>query len=100
MVLAGRTIGITADRRWEEQAELFRRRGASVLHGPTVRTRDVAGDDGLSAATAALLDRPPDVVVAVTGMGIRKWVKAAAEGGVDDRLAAVLKRSHVIARGP
>src|SRR5437879_2046092 len=37
--LAGRAIGITADRRWEEQADLFRRRGATIVHGPTMTTR-------------------------------------------------------------
>ena len=36
--LAGYTIGITGHRRWEEQAEMLSRRGARVLHGPTMTT--------------------------------------------------------------
>ena len=40
--LAGYTIGVTADRRAEEQAQLLERRGARVLHGPTIRTLPLA----------------------------------------------------------
>ena len=36
--LSGYTIGITADRRWQEQAELLERRGARIQHGPSIRT--------------------------------------------------------------
>ena len=67
--LAGWTVGVTADRRREEQAELLGRRGAKVVHGPTVRTLPVELGDGLEAATAALIERPPDIVVLHTGLG-------------------------------
>jgi uroporphyrinogen-III synthase len=40
--LTGFTVGVTADRRWNEQAALFERRGATVLHGPTIRTLPLA----------------------------------------------------------
>ena len=45
--LEGYCIGITADRRWEEQAELLRRRGATVMHGPSIRTLPMGADDEL-----------------------------------------------------
>lgn len=44
--LSGFTVGITADRRWEEQAELLRRRGACVIHGPSIRTLPIGPRDG------------------------------------------------------
>ncbi len=37
--LAGFTVGITGDRRSEEQAELLARRGAQTNHGPVMHTR-------------------------------------------------------------
>src|SRR4029079_12827743 len=36
--LAGFTIGVTADRRADEQIQLLERKGATVLHGPTITT--------------------------------------------------------------
>ena len=42
--LEGFVIGVTADRRWTEQAELFQRRGAVVMHGPTIKTEYLASE--------------------------------------------------------
>jgi len=98
--LDGYVIGITADRRWEEQAELLTRRGASVLHGPTMTTLYLASDHDLRQATLALLERPPDYLVAPTGIGIRAWLETASAWGLGDRLLAALADTLVIARGP
>lgn len=97
--LAGRTIGITADRRWEEQADLFRRRGADVLHGPTMRTVDLSRDEALRRATLELVQRPPDYLVVTTGMGMRMWLEAAAGWGQAEALKQALARTRVLARG-
>jgi uroporphyrinogen-III synthase len=99
-VLAGFTIGITADRRWEQQAALFERRGATVLHGPTIRTYPLGCDDGLRAATEAVIARPPDALVANTGLGIRSWFSAAETWGLGDALLQALGRTRIHARGP
>jgi len=98
--LDGFVIGITADRRWEEQAELLGRRGASVLHGPTMTTLYLASDADLRQATETLLDNPPDYLVATTGIGIRAWLETASAWGLGDRLLAALADTLVITRGP
>lgn len=94
-------MGITADRRWEEQARLFAGRGAEVLHGPTLRTIDLSEDEALRAATAALAERPPDYLVVTTGMGMRRWLEAAARWELDKPLLAGLAATgtRVVARG-
>ncbi|MDQ1395230.1 MAG: uroporphyrinogen-III synthase [Acidimicrobiaceae bacterium] len=97
--LAGRTIGITADRRWQEQANLFTARGATIVHGPTMRTMDLSADERLRAATASLIERPPDYLVATTGAGIRMWFEAAASWDRLDPLKAALGGARVVARG-
>ena len=56
--LDGFVVGITADRRASEQAELLRRRGADVLLGPAIATAYLASDDILRAATVAPIERP------------------------------------------
>jgi uroporphyrinogen-III synthase len=98
--LEGFAVGMTADRRAEEQGELLRRRGARVVHGPAIRTIPLADDERLAAATAALVDEPPDVVVLLTGLGTRGWFAAAEGLGVDDALRRSLGRARIVARGP
>src|SRR5438105_680308 len=97
--LAGRTVGITADRRWREQADLFVKRGATILHGPTMRTVDLSHDEPLHRVTDALIAQPPDYGVVTTGMGFRMWLEAATVWGLDLELLAALSRGTVIARG-
>ena len=98
--LDGYTIGITADRKWQEQADLFTRRGARVLHGPTLATRFLRDDRDLRAATMGLIEHPPDLLVATTGVGIRAWLEAAESWGVANQLLAALARARTVARGP
>ena len=56
--LAGYTIGITADRRADEQMKLLAGRGAECLHGPVIKTHPVGAEDELRDATAARDRRP------------------------------------------
>jgi uroporphyrinogen-III synthase len=99
-VLRGFTIGITADRRWDEQATLFARRGAAVQHGPSIRTLPLGDDDRLRAATDAVIARRPAILIANTGIGIRSWISSAELWGKGDELTDALRASRIFARGP
>jgi uroporphyrinogen-III synthase len=98
--LEGFTIGVTADRRWTEQAELLQRRGASVLHGPTIHTEYLASDDALRQATLDVVSQRPDYLVATTGIGVRAWFEAAQAWGLGEQLHDALADTRVVARGP
>ncbi|HEX9765837.1 MAG TPA: uroporphyrinogen-III synthase [Nitriliruptorales bacterium] len=98
--LDGFVIGVTADRRAREQIDLLERRGARVVHGPTMGTAFFGDEDRLRSATSGLLTAPPDVFVANTGIGVRSWLDAAASWDVEEALLAVLSRCTVVARGP
>src|SRR4051812_46938923 len=98
--LDGFVVGITADRRWEEQAELLRRRGATVVHGPCMDTQYLADDDDLRRATVDVIDNPPDVLVAPTGIGVRAWLETAEAWGMGPALMAALAQGRILARGP
>lgn len=98
--LSGLRVGVTADRRADDQIELLRRRGATTVHGPTMRIVPLADDSDLAATTRTLLDTPPDVVVATTGQGFRGWLEVADEWGLGERLRAVLAEAELLARGP
>jgi uroporphyrinogen-III synthase len=98
--MAGHRIGITADRRAEEQGELLRRMGADVVLGPVLRMLPFAEDQPMRDMTEALLESPPDVVVLTTGIGVRAWIGAAETWGRADDLLAVLARATIHVRGP
>jgi uroporphyrinogen-III synthase len=98
--LSGFAVGVTADRRWEEQAELLERRGARVVHGACIRTLPLGAEGGLRDATQAAVQRPPDVVVLTTGIGTRGWFAAAESMGLGEQLLAALTPATLLTRGP
>jgi uroporphyrinogen-III synthase len=98
--LAGFAVGVTAARRAEELGTLLERRGALVQHGPALRIVPLADDTELLAATRKLLDQPPDITVATTGIGFRGWVQVGTEWGIGEDLLGALGTGKLIARGP
>ncbi|MCB0994246.1 MAG: uroporphyrinogen-III synthase [Acidimicrobiales bacterium] len=97
--LQGRTIAITADRRSAEQGALFAARGADVIHGATMQTLDLRQDRDLRSVTVELIARPPDWLIATTGMGMRHWFEAADAWGLADDLRRSLGAARIVARG-
>ncbi|HWE58044.1 MAG TPA: uroporphyrinogen-III synthase [Acidimicrobiales bacterium] len=98
--LSGRTVGVTADRRGEDQAVMFRRMGAEVVLGPTIATVKVPDPDLLRRRSDELIADPPDYLIANTGVGMRTWLEAASVWGTSDALVAALGRTRIAARGP
>jgi uroporphyrinogen-III synthase len=98
--LEGWRVGVTADRRADDQLDLLRRKGAQVLHGPTMRIVPLADDAELAATTRELVAAPPAVVVATTGQGFRGWLEVAASWGLESELFGVLSSATLLARGP
>jgi uroporphyrinogen-III synthase len=97
--LHGRVIGVTAERRADVQADRFRKRGADVLHGPALRVFSLAEDEVLRETTLEIIGDPPDYLLASTGFGMRTWLTAAREWGLDEGLIGVLGRARVANRG-
>lgn len=99
--LEGLTVGITAERRAEDQAVLLRRLGADVVFGPALATVPPADEAAIRAVTEALIAEPPDDLVANTGFGIRAWLAMAERWGLaGDLVAAMAARTRIAARGP
>ncbi|GID93222.1 uroporphyrinogen-III synthase [Amorphoplanes digitatis] len=97
--LAGYTVAVTAERRRDELAALFQRRGAKVVIAPAITIVPLGDDQALHAATEACVGLAPDIVVATTGIGFRGWLEAAEGWGMGDTLRAALSRARLIARG-
>jgi uroporphyrinogen-III synthase len=98
--LTGFTVGITADRRGEDQAVMFRRLGAEVMLGATINTISVPDSEELRVTTDLVISDPPDYLIANTGLGVRTWMAQAAEWDLAERLKGALSGSRIAARGP
>jgi uroporphyrinogen-III synthase len=94
--LIGRTIAVTADRNWEEQADLLSDEGADVVHVPTMSSVRTGPDDALFAITERVVIEAPASLVAATSLGMRSWFTAAQSWGVMGQLGESLRRSELI----
>lgn len=99
-LLDGYAIGVTADRRADEQISLLAGRGADCMHGPTVRTHPIRAEAEIRAATEQLIADPTDFVVATTGIGVRGWLEAADALELLGPLKDALGRTRLFVRGP
>jgi uroporphyrinogen-III synthase len=98
--LEGFRIGVTSDRRSEDLIAAFERRGAEVLHAPTIKMAGVEDDGHLERETRAIIAARPAILLATTSYGLRRWFEAADAMGVGHELVSVLAAARVLVRGP
>jgi uroporphyrinogen-III synthase len=98
--LQGLTVLSFESRRATEMAELIRRHGGEPLSAPALREVPLADNREALDYAAALENGAVDVVVMMTGVGLRALVKAVEAQWPLQRLAAALRRATIVARGP
>ncbi len=98
--LTGYRIAVTSARRSEELCALLSRQGAEVCSAPAINMIALPDDDELHCNTKALIARPPDILVAHTGIGFRGWLAAAEGWGLVNQLLTSLSSSRIVSRGP
>jgi uroporphyrinogen-III synthase len=98
--LTGFRVAVTSARRAEELAALLQRRGASVTCAAAIAMVPLPDDVELRAHTEALIDEPPDIVIATTGIGFRGWIAAADGWGLAGDLITALSKARIVSRGP
>lgn len=98
--LEGSRIGVTSERRAADLIDALERRGAQVLHAPTLRMEPASNDERVIADTEAIIDARPDVVLVTTAFGVRRWLEVADAAGLGERLLATLAASAILVRGP
>src|SRR4029450_10318963 len=97
--LTGFRVAVTSARRADELGALLQRRGATVTSAAAIQMVPLPDDDELRAHTEALMDVPPDIVIATTGIGFRGWVAAADGWGLTHELLTALGKARVVSRG-
>ncbi|WP_150308533.1 uroporphyrinogen-III synthase [Planctomonas psychrotolerans] len=98
--LEGFRVGVTSDRRSEDLITALERRGAEVLHAPTIRIAPTEDDAPLVEDTNAIVAARPDILLATTSYGMRRWFEVADASGLGEALTAVLAETRILVRGP
>ncbi|KQQ95034.1 uroporphyrinogen III synthetase [Leifsonia sp. Leaf325] len=98
--LTGFRIGVTSDRRSADLIEALERRGAVVTHAPTLKITNAHLDEPVIADTRAIIAAKPDVLLATTAYGIRRWFEVADTAGLGHELTEALESTAILVRGP
>ena len=98
--LTGFRVAVTSARRADELSALLRKRGASVTAAAAIDMVPLPDDDELRTYTETLIETPPDIVIATTGIGFRGWIAAADGWGLATELIAALGKARIVSRGP
>ncbi|TFC00136.1 uroporphyrinogen-III synthase [Cryobacterium mannosilyticum] len=98
--LDGFRIAVTSDRRSEDLIAAFERRGAEVIHAPAIRIAATDDEARLTEDTRLIIAARPDVLLATTSYGIRRWFEAADAAGLGHDLTTTLEHSRILVRGP
>ncbi|GMA91821.1 uroporphyrinogen-III synthase [Homoserinibacter gongjuensis] len=98
--LEGFRIGVTSERRAADLIDALERRGAQVVHAPTLRMEHARDDDRVIADTRAIIEAEPDIVLATTAFGIRRWLEVADAAGLGEALLDAMEASRILVRGP
>ena len=96
----GFRIGVTSHRRSQDLIEALERRGAEVLHAPALKIAPVREDQSLIEDTRAIIAARPDLCIATTAYGMRRWCEAADTFGIGDQLLETLSATRMFVRGP
>jgi len=98
--LAGLRVVSFESRRAAEMAELIRRHGGDPLSAPSIREVPLGDNREALDFVARLAAGAVDVVILMTGVGLRTLARAVAGEWPQERLAAALRRATLVARGP
>ncbi|MDJ0349193.1 uroporphyrinogen-III synthase [Cryobacterium sp. PH29-G1] len=98
--LEGFRIGVTSDRRSSDLIDAFERRGARVVHAPTLRIAHSQQDGPLLDDTRIIIAARPDILLATTGYGVRRWFEVAEADGIGSDLTDALADTTILVRGP
>lgn len=98
--LEGFRIGVTSHRRSQDLIEALERRGAEVLHAPALKIAPVQEDLRLIEDTRAIIEARPELCIATTAYGMRRWCEAADTFGIGEQLLETLGATRMFVRGP
>jgi uroporphyrinogen-III synthase len=93
-------IALPESRQLDVLANLFEKRGATLLRCPLVSILDSPDSFIIEAWLKAFILSPPDLFIVLTGEGIKRLVGFAERAGILEAWSAALGGVYILARGP
>src|SRR5262245_33661835 len=100
MSLTGRTIALAEGRQLEELAQMLEKEGAAIVRCPMVSILDPPDDGPAVAWLKTLVALRFDLVILLTGEGLRRLLDCASRHGLKDQATAALGKTRILTRGP
>lgn len=93
-------IAVPESREQETLSLLLRNRGLSVLEVPLVAILDVPDPASVHAWLRRFIATPPDLLILLTGEGLRRLIRQAQQIQLMDQFVAALAGVETLCRGP
>ena len=98
--LAGKTIALAEGRQLEELVALLEKEGATAIRCPLVSILDAPNPEPVLEWIRELVSGNFDLVVLLTGEGLRRLIGFAERVGMKEAVVEALARVAVVTRGP
>ncbi len=98
--LAGRTVAVPETRQRDLLAAMLQARGAVVLQVPLVAIHDHPDQASVGAWLRRFVAQPPELLVLLTGEGLRRLLDAAGRDGLREEFVHSLAQVPALCRGP
>jgi len=98
--LSGHTIALPESRQLDVLAALFERRQASVIRVPLVSIHDSPEQEKIAQWLESFCQQTPDMLIVLTGEGLRRLRSAAQRLGMEERFIEALSSVQILSRGP
>ncbi len=98
--LAGKSVAVPENRQLLLLSEMLSKRGAQVIAVPLVMIYDAPDPQPVLAWLKSFIAQPPDLLILLTGEGLRRLLKLARKNGLEDDFIAALAHVSKLCRGP
>lgn len=94
------TVAVPETRQRDLLAAMLQARGAKVLQIPLVAIHDHPDRAAVTAWLGRFLDAAPDLLILLTGEGLRRLLNLAGREGLQERFVTALSQVPTLCRGP
>ena len=99
-MLTGRRIAVPESRQLDILAQLIERRGGEALRVPLVSIHDAPDPRPVLAWLHRFIETPPDLLILLTGEGLRRLHSLATDNDLGDDFVSALGKVTRLCRGP
>lgn len=98
--LSGKTVALAEGRQLEDLAQFFAREGATAIRCPLLSILDAPDPEPIVAWLRELNAGRFDLLILLTGEGLRRLMGVAERSGLRDETLQSLRQVHTLTRGP